>query len=84
MTTPRRMIILTDGHTDAHTAKTAICVLRYKPEEVVAVLDSQSAGKTCQEVVGVGGRIPIVASLADAPEANTLLIGIAPAGGKIP
>ncbi len=78
------MIILTDGHTDAHTAKTAICVLRYKPEEVVAVLDSQSAGKTCQEVVGVGGRIPMVASMDDAPEANTLLIGIAPAGGKIP
>jgi uncharacterized NAD-dependent epimerase/dehydratase family protein len=84
MTTPRRMIILTDGHTDAHTAKTAICVLRYKPEEVVAVLDSHSAGKTCQEVVGVGGGIPIVASLGDAPEANTLLIGIAPPGGKIP
>ena len=84
MTTPRRIIILTDGHTDSHTAKTAICVLRYRPEEVVAVLDSQSAGKTCQEVFGVGGRIPMVASLADAPDANTLLIGIAPAGGKIP
>ena len=84
MTIPRKMIILTDGHTDSHTAKTAICVLRYKPEEVVAVLDSHSAGKTCQEVVGVGGRIPMVASLADAPEANTLLIGIAPPGGKIP
>lgn len=78
------MIILTDGHTDVFTAKTAICVLRYKPEETVAVLDSHSAGKTCQEVLGVGGRIPMVASLADAPEANTLLIGIAPSGGKVP
>ena len=84
MTIPRKIIILTDGHTDSHTAKTAICVLRYKPEEVLAVLDSHSAGKTCQEVVGVGGQIPMVASLADAPDANTLLIGIAPAGGKIP
>jgi uncharacterized NAD-dependent epimerase/dehydratase family protein len=78
------MIILTDGHNDLHTAKTAICVLRYRPEEVVAVLDRASAGKTCAEVMGVGGRIPVVGSLADAAEANTLLLGIAPPGGKIP
>ena len=78
------MIILTDGHTDPYTAKTAICVIRYRPEEVVAVLDRQSAGRPCGEVMGVGGEIPVVASFADAPPANTLLIGIAPPGGKIP
>ena len=82
--TPRKMIILTDGHNDLHTAKTAICVIRYKPEEVLAVLDRASAGKTAGQVMGVGGRIPMVASLDDAREANTLLIGIAPPGGKIP
>jgi uncharacterized NAD-dependent epimerase/dehydratase family protein len=80
----RRMILLTDGYNDAHTAKTAICVLRYRPEEVVAVLDRQAAGKTCREVFRVGGTIPCVASLAEAPEANTLVIGIAPPGGKLP
>ena len=58
MTAPRRMVIITDGYNDADTAKTAICLLRYRPEEVVAVLDRQSAGKTCQEVFGVGGQIP--------------------------
>jgi len=78
------MVILTDGYNDAHTAKTAINVIRYKPEEVAAVLDRQSAGKTCQAVLGVGGRIPVVGSLAEAPAANTLLLGIAPPGGKIP
>lgn len=78
------MVIITDGFNDAHTAKTAICLIRYRPEEVVAVLDRQSAGRTCQQVFGVGGDIPFVASLADAPEANTFLIGIAPPGGKIP
>jgi uncharacterized NAD-dependent epimerase/dehydratase family protein len=78
------MVVLTDGHTDPHTAKTAICVIRYRPDEVVAVLDRQAAGRTCQEVVGVGGQIPVVASLAEAPQANALLIGIAPPGGKIP
>jgi uncharacterized NAD-dependent epimerase/dehydratase family protein len=80
----RRMIVLTDGHANHHTAKTAVCVIRYRPEEVVAVLDRGGAGKTCQELLGVGGTIPVVASVADAPGANTLLIGIAPPGGKIP
>ncbi len=78
------MIILTDGHYSAHAAKTAICVVRYKPDEVVAVLDRDLAGKTCEEVMGTGGEIPFVGSLAESPEANTLLIGIAPPGGKIP
>ena len=36
------------------------------------------------ELLGVGGSIPVVAKLADAPAANTLLIGIAPSGGKLP
>ncbi|MBN2580403.1 MAG: DUF1611 domain-containing protein [Pirellulales bacterium] len=80
----RRMILLTDGYNDAHTAKTAICVLRYRPEEVVAVLDRQAAGKTCREVFRTGGDIRCVASLDEAPAANTLVIGIAPPGGKIP
>jgi uncharacterized NAD-dependent epimerase/dehydratase family protein len=80
----RRAIILTDGYSDPHTAKTAVHLLRYKPQEVVAVLDRESAGKSCQEVFGQGGPIPVVAELAQAPEANTLLIGIAPPGGKMP
>jgi uncharacterized NAD-dependent epimerase/dehydratase family protein len=78
------MAILTDGFNDAYTAKTAICLLRYRPEEVVAVLDRQSAGKSCNEVFGVGGAIPCVNTLDDATGANTLVIGIAPPGGKIP
>jgi uncharacterized NAD-dependent epimerase/dehydratase family protein len=84
MADPRKMIILTDGHYDAHAAKTAICVVRYQPEEVVAVLDRDLTGKTCGQVMGTGGQIPFVDSLEAAPEANTLLIGIAPPGGKIP
>jgi len=79
------MIIITDGHNDAHTAKTAICLIRYRPDEVVAVLDRQAAGKTCQEVFHVGGCIPVIGSLAEAPhETNTFVVGIAPPGGKIP
>lgn len=83
-TRPRRLVLLTEGHSDVFTAKTAIQVLRYKPQEVAAVLDRGSAGRTCQEVFGVGGAIPVVARLADAAGVNTLMIGIAPPGGKIP
>jgi uncharacterized NAD-dependent epimerase/dehydratase family protein len=78
------MIVLTDGFNDWHTAKTAVCVIRYRPEQVAAVLDRSGAGKTCQEVLGIGGQIPVVGSVAEAPQANALLIGIAPPGGKIP
>ena len=84
MNIPRKMILLTDGYYDRHAAKTAICVVRYRPEEVTAVLDRDLVGKTCGQVMGAGGEIPIIGSLAEAPEANTLMIGIAPPGGKIP
>ncbi len=80
----QQLVILTDGHSDPHTAKTACSVLRYRSADVVAVLDSTQCGKTAQQVLGVGGQIPVVASLDDAAAANTLLIGIAPPGGKIP
>ena len=82
--TPRRMILLTDGHRDPHTAKTAICVIRYRPEEVAAVLDRQGAGQTTASWLGVGGNIPVVACLSDAPQANALVVGIAPPGGRLP
>src|SRR4029079_18359163 len=79
----RRIVILTDGRTTPTGAKTASCVVRYKPNEVVALLDTTQPGKTAGELLGVGGAIPVVASLADAPSANTLLIGIAPSGAKL-
>lgn len=80
----RRLVILTEGHTEPVTGKTATCVVRYRPEQVVALLDSTQVGKTSQELLGVGGAIPIVGKIADAPQANTLMLGIAPSGGRIP
>ena len=78
-----RVIILTEGNTSPLTAKTATGVLRYRPDNVVALLDSTCAGKTCQEVLDFGGDTPIVASLDDV-DASTLMIGISPSGGKLP
>ena len=81
---PQRVIILTEGRTDPYGAKTATNYVRYKTDEVVALLDSTKAGKTAGELLGVGGAIPVVARLADAPTADTLVIGIAPDGGRLP
>jgi uncharacterized NAD-dependent epimerase/dehydratase family protein len=80
----RKLIILTEGHTEPVTGKTATCVVRYRPDQVMALLDTTQAGKTAQELLGVGGSIPIVARLEDAPDANALMLGIAPSGGRIP
>jgi len=76
----RRLIILTEGHSEPITAKTASSVLRYKPKEVLALIDTTQAGKTAQELLGVGGQIPVVASLDAVPEANALMLGTAPPG----
>ncbi len=80
----RRLLVLTEGQSDPLSAKTAVCLVRYRPEQVVAVLDSTSRGQTAQSLWGVGGEIPVVGSVAEAPTANTLVIGIAMPGGRIP
>ena len=80
----RKIVILTEGHSEPITAKTAVSVLRYQPEEVVALLDSTMVGKSTNDVLQVGGKTPFVASLDEVPEADTLMIGIAPSGGRIP
>jgi uncharacterized NAD-dependent epimerase/dehydratase family protein len=80
----RRIVILTDGHTNPLTAKTATSVVRYKPQDVIALYDTTQVGKTSGDLLGVGGDIPVIGNLADAKSPTTLLIGIAPQGGKLP
>ena len=80
-----RIVLLTEGKSTPSDAKTATGLLRYRTPDVAAVLDSTQAGKTAGEVLGTGGDIPVIAKLADAPRgSDTLLIGIAPAGGNLP
>lgn len=82
----RRITILAEATLDFHHGKTAISLLRYKPEEVVAAIDSKHAGRNTSDVLGLGGSIPIVADIEEAMkyEPGTLLIGIAPRGGELP
>lgn len=79
-----RIVVLTEGRSDPLSAKTAVNLIRYRGEEVVAILDSTSQGQTSQELFSLGGDLPVIGKLPEAPEADTLVIGIAPAGGKIP
>ena len=81
-----RLVILAEGSFGVLGSKTAACVIRYRQDDVVAVIDSTKAGMTTAQVVGFGGSIPIVSELADALRysPNSLLIGIAPKGGRLP
>lgn len=80
----RRMVLITDGYSNPVTAKTASCLLRFCPEEIVAVLDRSAEAPTAQGLLGVGGDIPVIQSMEEAPDGDSLVIGIAPPGGKIP
>ena len=76
----RRLLILAEGYSDnPHYVKTGRGVLRYKPEEVVAVLDSERPGKSLE-------GFPIVATVADALPlgVTTALVGVATKGGRFP
>ncbi|WP_436347291.1 DUF1611 domain-containing protein [Natronorubrum sp. FCH18a] len=64
-------------------AKTALGVLRYTDDDVVAVLDRDSAGQRVNDFVPDVQDAPIREGMADlaADDVDTLLIGIAPIGG---
>jgi D-glutamate N-acetyltransferase len=77
---PRRLLLLAEGHSDdPHYGKTARGVMRYRPESVVAILDSCRAGET-------EDGFPVVASIAHALAfgPTTALVGVATQGGRFP
>ena len=86
-TEPRRLVILTEGQFGIHDAKTAMGVIRYGRDDIVAILDSTMAGRNLSESMP-GRDIPFVATLAETlagpDRPDGLLIGIAPTGGKLP
>jgi uncharacterized NAD-dependent epimerase/dehydratase family protein len=76
----RRLLILAEGRSgDAHFGKTGRGVMRYRADEVVALLDSERAGKTQD-------GFPVVGSVNDALcfGPTTALVGVATAGGRFP
>ena len=75
-----RLLILAEGYShDTHYGKTMRGVLRYRRDDVVAILDSQRAGERLD-------GLPIVATVAEALtyEPTTALVGVATQGGRFP
>jgi uncharacterized NAD-dependent epimerase/dehydratase family protein len=73
-------LVLAEGYSDdVHHGKTLRGVLRYRPDEVVAVLDSRRAGEA-------EGGAPIVGDVAGALrfQPTTALVGVATQGGRFP
>ena len=81
MTEPaKRYLILAEGFSgDPHYGKTARGVIRYRRDDVVALLDSTRAGETHD-------GLPIVATVEEALEhrPTTALVGVATQGGRFP
>ena len=76
----RRLLILAEGRSeDPHYGKTARGVIRYRPEDVVVVLDSESE-KTEHE------GFPLVRTVAEAMahDPTAALVGVATQGGRFP
>ena len=81
-----RYLIIAEGSFGPETSKTANSAIRYFPDRVVGVLDSQAPGRTSQDVLGFGGGIPVVKTIEEgfALKPTAILIGIAPPGGRLP
>ena len=81
----RRYAIFAEGRFES--AKTAHGLLRYGKDEVVCVMDSTLAGRSVLEVASDLRRdAPIVGTMEEAlaHSPTSLLVGIAPAGGRLP
>lgn len=84
--TRRKLVILTEGRFDVFSAKTAVSIIRYCRDDVVAIIDSHNTGKDPESIIGIGRGIPIVRTVAETLKLKptALLIGIAPPGGMLP
>jgi uncharacterized NAD-dependent epimerase/dehydratase family protein len=63
-------------------AKTAIGILRYGDQEVVALLDRNRAGDRVSDHVPDVQDAPIVESMAAVDDVDALVVGISPIGGE--
>lgn len=80
----QRIALLTDGFSTPFLGKTAISLLRYRGNDVAAVIDAEQAGKRASDLFGLGPDVPVVASLDGIPNCDAVYIGIAPPGGRLP
>lgn len=84
-TAGRRLMLLCEGSLDSNTAKTAVGLLAWCPQDVVAIVDSTQAGGDPEALIGFGRGVPIVASVGEAVAlgANQVIVGVANPGGVL-
>ena len=81
-----KIAVLAEGSFGVLESKTATVLIRYLPDNIVAVIDSRNTGKDVSDIIGIGEGIPVVCNLSEAMEYDPtmLAIGIAPPGGELP
>ena len=81
----KRFVILCHDAFNYIKNKTGNMLIRYRPDEVVAVIDREKVGSNCEEEIGVGGDTPVLANFNASLhlKPDTLVIGNATQGGFI-
>ena len=77
--------ILCPGAFDYISNKTGNMLIRYRPQEVCCVIDPDKSGQTAQDILGYGGKIPVVSNFNEAKDysPNAMVIGSSSQGGRI-
>lgn len=82
----RKLAVLTEGTRDIYRNKTALGLLRFRPEDVVCVIDSAHAGADLSHLPGIDAKIPVVGNVEQAIALGMewLVIGVNTPGGFLP
>ena len=80
-----KFIILCHGAFNYVKNKTGNMLIRYRPDEVLGIIDNTKVGETAQTELGYGGDIPVVRNFDECifSKPDTLVIGSASQGGFI-
>ena len=81
-----KVAIFMEGHLFTDYGKMGHGVLRYLPNPIVAVIDSENSGKNIKDCLPIDNDVPVVDNIdiAISNGAEVLILGIASSGGKIP
>ncbi|MBT8188504.1 MAG: DUF1611 domain-containing protein [Croceitalea sp.] len=75
-----------EGALDHDSGKMGFGLMRFSKHPIVCVIDSRFAGKKVREANGLPYDIPVVGTVEEAAalDAEIMVLGIAPSGGKFP
>ena len=81
----KKIVVLCHGAFNYIKNKTGNMLIRYRTDEVVAILDNTKVGITSEHELGYGGDIPVLDNFESAANLSpdTLVIGSASQGGFI-